>query len=174
MLKQVTAAAVPQQEVTRVLSAKSLELSSKQEEERLSSFLHECSCRPTLCSCTHGKCVDSEYTPDLDLGASTRGASVQQIARAELERARLDVRGEALRKAAARLEELASGASLALTAADASLMQIDRDYTKLHAEVRGWTESSRPLRRRCVASQSDRVWTVPGGSGRSSVSESKS
>ena len=69
--------------------------------------------------------------------------SAQQIARAELERARLDVRGEALRKAAARLEELASGASLALTAADASLMQIDRDYTKLHAEVRS---QSRPHR----------------------------
>ncbi len=67
---------------------------------------------------------------------------MQQIARAELERARLDVRGEALRKAAARLEELASGASLALTAADASLMQIDRDYTKLHAEVRGWKQPS--------------------------------
>ncbi len=60
----------------------------------------------------------------------------QQISRAELERARLDVRGEALRKTAARLQELASGAALALTAADSSLMQIDRDYTKLHAEVR--------------------------------------
>lgn len=56
---------------------------------------------------------------------------------AEAERARLDVRGEALRRTAARLEELAGGATLALTAADAQLMQIDRDYTKLHLEVRG-------------------------------------
>ena len=46
------------------------------------------------------------------------------------------MRGEALRKTAARLQELASGAALGLTAADSSLMQIDRDYTKLHAEVR--------------------------------------
>ena len=69
-------------------------------------------------------------------GSSYGSLVTQQISRAELERARLDVRGEALRKTAARLQELASGAALALTAADSSLMQIDRDYTKLHAEVR--------------------------------------
>ena len=61
---------------------------------------------------------------------------MQKIAISEAERARLDVRGEALRKTATRLEELAAGASLALIAADAELMQIDRDYTKLHIEVR--------------------------------------
>ena len=57
------------------------------------------------------------------------------------------MRGEALRKTAARLQELAAGAALALTAADSSLMQIDRDYTKLHAEVRPWKPVD--MRKRC-------------------------
>lgn len=71
----------------------------------------------------------------LQIRCSHPSPCVQKIAVSEAERARLDVRGEALRKTAARLEELAVDASMALIAADSELMQIDRDYTKLHIEV---------------------------------------